>query len=292
MSDPQKQFGTIAVIGAGEMGAAVGRRLREAGARVLTTLKGRSAASVDRVRQAGLEPTDDDARLVGEASVVLSIVPPSQAMQVARRFRAALEQSTVKPIFAECNAVAPTTVRQIADLLAPSGCLFVDAGIIGGPPPAGRLDQGPRFYASGAHATSFARLAELGLDIVALDGPIGAASALKLSYAGLTKGITALGAAMVAAATRDGLADALRGELARSQPGILSRLERGLPGMFHKAYRWVGEMEEIAAFLGDPQSGAEIYSGAALLYERISADVNSGGGDSSMLPALQSFVRG
>lgn len=292
MNEPRRPDEIIAVIGAGEMGAAVGRRMREAGARVLTTLKGRSAASVNRVHEAGLEVVDDDDRLVAEVSVVLSIVPPSQAMQVAQRFRAPLERAAYKPIFAECNAVAPATVRRIADLLAPAACRFVDAGIIGGPPPAGRLDTGPRLYASGPDAAGFARLRERGLDIVALEGPIGAASALKLSYAGLTKGITALGAAMVAAATRDGLADALRNELARSQPEILVRIHRALPGMFRKAYRWVGEMEEISAFVGSPQAGAEIYSGAARLYERIAADVDRSGPDTVLLGALQSFLRG
>lgn len=292
MNGPQHDGETIVVIGAGQMGAAVGRRMREAGARVLTTLTGRSAASVNRVKEAGLEAVDDDDRLVAEASVVLSIVPPSQATHVAERFRAPIERSANKPIFAECNAVAPATVRRIAALLAPSGCPFVDAGIIGGPPPAGRLDAGPRFYASGPDAAAFTQLAHRGLDIVALDGPIGSASALKLSYAGLTKGITALGAAMVAAATRDGLAGALRNELARSQPEILTRIRRTLPAMLPKAYRWVGEMEEISAFVGDPQTGAEIYAGAARLYQRIAEDVDSGGGpDAVLLGALRSFLR-
>jgi putative dehydrogenase len=291
MSESQRQVETIAVIGAGEMGAAVGRRMREAGARVLTTLKGRSAASARRVDEAGLEVIDDDDRLIADAAFVLSIVPPDQAAQVAERFRTPIERAPRKPIFVECNAVAPATVRRIAALLAPGGSRFVDAGIIGGPPPAGRLGQGPRFYASGPDAKLATRLGAYGLDIAALDGPIGAASALKLSYAGLTKGITALGAAMVAAATREGLDDALRAELARSQPEILARIQRGLPAMFRKAYRWTGEMEEIAAFLQSAEAGAEIYTGAARLYERIAADVNGEDSGPAIVAALQSFLR-
>jgi putative dehydrogenase len=291
MSNSQRRVETIAVIGAGEMGAAVGRRMREAGARVITTLAGRSPASARRVAEAGLEVVDTDERLAGEAAFILSIVPPGQAIRVAERFRAPLSSAAHIPVFVECNAVAPATVRRIADLIASAGYRFVDAGIIGAPPPAGRLDKGPRFYVSGPDAHLISRLRSYGLDIATLDGPVGSASALKLSYAGLTKGITALGAAMVAAASREGLDGALRSELARSQPEILARIERGLPGMFPKAYRWVAEMEEIAAFVGSARAGATIYVGAARLYEQIASDLDAQGGERTMLAALQSFLR-
>jgi 3-hydroxyisobutyrate dehydrogenase-like beta-hydroxyacid dehydrogenase len=272
MGDSEHRVHTVAIVGAGEMGAAVGRRLREAGARAVTTLKGRSAASVERVRRAALEVTDDDDALVSEADVIMSIVPPGQADAVAQRFRAPLARAAGKPIFAECNAVSPATVRRIADSLATTGCRFIDAGIIGGPPPAGRLDKGPRFYASGTDAQLLAQLRDYGLDIAILDAPVGAASALKMSYAGLTKGIAALAAAMIGGASRAGLAAALRDELARSQPQLLTYLAPRAPAMFPKAYRWVAEMEQIAEFLGAPESGSGIYTGAARLYERIAAE--------------------
>ncbi|HKM99157.1 MAG TPA: DUF1932 domain-containing protein [Candidatus Binataceae bacterium] len=276
----------VAIVGAGEMGAAVGRRLRQSGARVLTSLAGRSGESELRVRQAELEVVDDDAALVRDADFVLSIVPPGVAVAVAERYRASLAIAARQPIFADCNAVSPATARRIGDVLA--GCRYVDAGIIGGPPPADLNAAGPRFYASGPHAPDFAKLAEFGLDIAVLDGPIGAASGLKLSYAGLTKGITALGAAMVGAAARDGLGNALRSELARTQPHILARLERQIPAMFPKAYRWVAEMEEIAEFLGGDDRGAMIYKGAARLYEQIAAQ-NEGGASAGAVRALTDF---
>ena len=262
---------TVAIVGAGEMGAAVGRRLREAGARVVTSLAGRSAESVARVRDAGLEIVDDDDSLVRDANFVLSIVPPGLAFEVAERLRAPLSRAQTKPVFVECNAISPATCRRIRDLLGAT--TFIDAGIIGGPPVAGTQDpaKGPRFYASGAHAHLFIQLAGFGLDIAILDGPVGAASGLKLSYAGLTKGFTALCATMLGAAEREGLADALRAELARSQPSFLARMERALPDMWPKAYRWVAEMRQIAEFVGSPDEGATIYAGAALLYQRIAS---------------------
>jgi hypothetical protein len=108
--------------------------------------------------------------------------------------------------------------------------------------------------------------------VAVLDAPIGAASALKLSYAGLTKGFTALGTAMITAAANAGLSDALRTELARSQPDLLVRLEHFIPAMFPKAYRWVAEMEEISNYAGGTATGAAIYQGAARLYEHVSAE--------------------
>ncbi|MGC1676777.1 MAG: DUF1932 domain-containing protein [Candidatus Binataceae bacterium] len=262
----------VAMIGAGEMGAAVGRRLKLNGARVLISIKGRSPASKQRVRRAELEVIDDDAALIRDADFVLSIVPPGVAVEIARRYRSALDASANHPIFVDCNAISPATARRIGEVLAGCRCRYVDAGIIGGPPPEDLSAAGPRFYASGENAADFAHLSTFGLDIAVLDSPIGAASGLKLSYAGLTKGITALGAAMIAAASRDGLADALRSELARSQPQILSRLARQVPAMFPKAHRWIAEMKEIAEFLGGNDQGAMIYEGAACLYERIAAE--------------------
>ena len=262
---------TVAIVGAGEMGAAVGRRLREAGARVVTSVAGRSAESFARVRDAGLEAVSDDDSLLSGADFVLSIVPPGVAVEVAERLREPLGRARNKPVFVECNAISPATCRRIRDTLGAT--TFIDAGIIGGPPVAGTQDpaKGPRFYASGDDAHLLMRLANYGLEIAVLDGPVGTASGLKLSYAGLTKGFTALCATMLGAAEREGLADALRSELARSQPSFLARMDRALPDMRPKAYRWVAEMQQIAEFVGDAENGATIYEGAALLYQRIAS---------------------
>jgi len=278
---------TIAIIGAGEMGAAVGRRMRESGARVITTLAGRGAASAERVRQAQLEVIEDDDRIAREARFILSIVPPGVALSVAERFRAPIERTAEKPIFVDCNAVSPATVRRIAATLAPSRCSFIDAGIIGGPP---RGNYNPRFYASGPTAQAMTRLRDFGLDIEVLDEKIGTASGLKLSYAGLTKGFIAIGAAMIAAASRNGLGPALKAELERSQPQTLEMLRTRVPAMFPKAYRWVAEMEEIATFLGAGNQGATIFEGAAKLYEQIAAAVAAESGAHS-IAEFDSFFR-
>ena len=291
MSDSDRAK-TIAIVGAGEMGAAVGRRLSESGARAVTTLKGRGAASVERVRDAKLEIVDDDDQFVAESAIILSIVPPGEAIAVAERFRGPLMRAALKPIFAECNAVSPATVRRIAESLAPTRCGFIDAGIIGGPPRGGGKGTGPRFYASGENAHELTRLRDFGLDVVVVDGGIGAASALKMSYAGLTKGLIAVGAAMFGAASRAGLASLLREELARSQPQLLAMLTAMIPRMYSKAYRWVSEMEQIAEFVGGDETGGKIYVGAARLYEQLAADFEKSRDTADSIAALNSFCRG
>jgi 3-hydroxyisobutyrate dehydrogenase-like beta-hydroxyacid dehydrogenase len=292
MSDSDLRAKTIAIVGAGEMGAAVGQRMRESGARVITTLKGRSAASVARVHDANLEIIDDDDILVAESALVLSIVPPGEATGVAERFREALTRVALKPIFVDCNAVSPATVRRIADSLAPTRCGFIDAGIIGGPPRPGGAGKGPRFYASGEEAPQLTTLRGFGLDVAIVDGGIGAASALKMSYAGLTKGFIAVGAAMFGAAARAGLASALREELSRSQPQLLAMLTAMIPAMYSKAYRWVSEMEQIADFVGGDTTGDAIYMGAARLYEQLAADFEQHRDAAESIAALNSFCRG
>lgn len=260
---------TIVVIAAGEMGSTVGRLLRERGARVLTSLRGRSNASKARAERAGLVAIDDDHRLVADADFILSIVPPGQAVVFAERMAPILRASNRKPAFVDCNAVCPRTASEIARVIAPTECPFVDAGIIGAPPRDGY--GGPRFYASGPHAASFAKLRGYGLDVRVLDEAVGTASALKLSYASLTKGLTALGAVLILGAERAGVAEPLRRELEDSQPTLLKWLDRQIPIMFPKAYRWVAEMEEIAAYLEADPAGQEIYRGAADFYRRIAA---------------------
>ena len=262
----------VAVIAPGNMGAAVAKRLTEHKVTVLTELTGRSEASAKRAREAGMQAVEE--QQLTDADFLLSIVPPGDALALAKRLAGVLTAANKKPIYVECNAVSPQTVAQIADVIAATGCAFVDAGIIGPPPKPGASNT--KFYASGPHAREFARLNDYGLIIRVLDGPLTAASALKMSYAGVTKGFTALGAAMMLAATRGGSAEALHAELAESQPGLLAFLTKMTPPMYSKAYRWVAELDEIAAFVDGDHPEHVMLEGAARLYERIAQDFEDG----------------
>jgi putative dehydrogenase len=257
----------VAVIAAGGMGSAVGKRLTENGVRVLTSLDGRSEASAARAKAAGMVAASDPE--IAAADIVLSIVPPGEALRLAQRLAPALSAANKKPVYADCNAVNPDTVKQIAAVIAQTGCPFVDAGIIGGPPRAGY--DGPSFYVSGEDASKVEPLNDLGLVIRRMDGPIGAASAIKMSFGGITKGLIAIGSAMTLAAHRAGVAEALDAELAASQPNTLATLKRMVPDMPPKAYRWVAEMEEIADFTGS-DAERDMYRAIARFYERLSQD--------------------
>jgi 3-hydroxyisobutyrate dehydrogenase-like beta-hydroxyacid dehydrogenase len=273
----------VTVIAPGNMGAPVGGRMVEHGLKVLTSLAGRSAESAARARAAGLTSASDEEIAAGD--FILSIVPPGDALGLAKRLAPALTASNAKPVYVDCNAVSPPTVESIAAVIAPTGCAFVDAGIIGSPPKKG--SAGPTFYASGPAAPRFATLQEYGLKIRVLDGPLSAASALKMSYGGITKGCTALGAAMFLAATRGGSADALYRELTESQPQLLAWFSKQVTGMYPKAYRWVAEMDEVSDFAGPEVGTDDIYAAIAQFYEHVARDFD---GDQKAVSALKEFV--
>jgi putative dehydrogenase len=263
---------TIVVVAQGEMGAAVGQRLHSRGAAVRTSLQGRSDASRLRAREAGMVPVDDDFALVTGANFVLSIVPPGDAKAFAERMAPTLAKLDRKPIYADCNALAPATVREVAAAIAPSGCAFADMGILGGPPsPSGA--GGPRIYASGPGARSALALKDYGLDIRILDGGgIGDASAVKMGYACLTKGTQAIGASMMLGAMRNNVSEAVKDALADSMAEVFGYTAKQMPRMFPKAYRWVAEMEEISKFLAADPGASQMLAGAARLYEQIAQD--------------------
>lgn len=273
----------IAVIAAGAMGSAVARRLVEHGATVVTSLAGRSDATVRRAVEAGMREADDDA--IAGSEVILSIVPPAEALALAERLAGPLSRASNKAIFVDCNAVNVQTVQQIERVIAPTGAAFVDGGIVGPPPGPG---GDPTLYLSGEHAPKLATLGDLGLRIRVMAALVGGASALKMSYAGINKGITLLSAAMILGATRAGAAEALRAELSASQPELLARLARTIPDMYSKAHRWAPEMEEIAEFLGDDPAGRDMFEGIADLCRRLAADQI---GERAEIAALDAFVR-
>ncbi|KAF9453927.1 6-phosphogluconate dehydrogenase C-terminal domain-like protein [Macrolepiota fuliginosa MF-IS2] len=285
----------ISVIAAGAMGGGVARRLTDSGATVLTYLEGRSEQTRKRAQEAGVLDASLE-EITQRSDFILSILPPRDAFSLAQRITQQLAShpraTDRQLIYADCNAVNVTTVKSISGLFEETSVAFVDACIIGGPP---KGSHDPVFYGS-VHPKdiealrSFVGLSAWGLRTKALDGEganIGDASALKMSYAGISKGLTGLMATMVLAAhsSSPATAEALISELNESQPELLHRLTVHLPRMLPKAYRWVGEMEEIAEFVGGGEG--EIYRGLAKLYGRVE---NSIIGDGNDIRVLEQFV--
>lgn len=232
----------IGLLGIGEMGGNMARELTGAGFRVVSVLKGRSAESVARAKEAGIEEVPDLKSLVAACDILFSVLPPSVAEEEARAVADCLRDAPKPLTFVEGNAISPVLVREIADLFDGLPVTFVDGGIVGQPPKDGKV---PRLYLSGAGSAALDGLDGPAFQIIHLSDSIGDASGFKMVYASQTKGHNALLTAGFVAAERMGLLEAFVTELKDSQPGFLSKAEANIPRLPADAGRWVREMEEI-----------------------------------------------
>ncbi len=257
---------TVGILSPGDMGHTVGERLKSKGLRVVAHLADRSARTRSLAEKAGIEEVSSYDALVVEADIVLCILVPAEAGAAAQKVADALRSTGADLLYADCNAIAPQTTIEIGKTISDAGGRFVDASIIG-PPPRG--EGATRFYASGKHANELARLNDYGLDVPVISDRIGDASAIKMCYAGLTKGLTALCTELLVAAEALGIREALFAEYNLSQAAMLKRMEGGLPGMPPKSRRWVGEMEEISATMAGVGMTGKFHDGAADIYRFI-----------------------
>jgi 3-hydroxyisobutyrate dehydrogenase-like beta-hydroxyacid dehydrogenase len=261
---------TVALLHPGEMGVAVGACARARGARVVWASEGRSPATRERAEAAGLEDLETLPATVAASDVVVSVCPPHGAVELAR----AVSGLGFRGVFVDGNAVSPDTSREIGRIVETTGATFVDGGIVGPPPGSGR---GTRLYLSGKGAEGVAALfAESALATVVLDGGIGAASALKVCYAAWTKGATALIADVRALAAHAGVDAALVAEWTLSQPEALTRSGH-VTASARKAWRWIAEMEEIAATFAAAGLPDGFHRAAAEIYARLEGYQNASG---------------
>jgi 3-hydroxyisobutyrate dehydrogenase-like beta-hydroxyacid dehydrogenase len=254
---------TIALLHPGAMGATVGASLRAAGHRVFWSPDGRSAATAERAAAAGLEDGGALADTVRASDVVLSVCPPHAAMAVAEAVLAA----GFRGLYVDANAVSPQRARAIAEHVVATGASFVDGGIVG--PPA--VKPGTTWlHLSGPRAAEVAALVTAGpLHVAAVSDRVGDASALKMCFAAYTKGTTALLAASLAAAERLGVRAALDAQREALEPGSDAELAERVRRSSAKAWRFEGEMHEIAdtfAAAGVPEG---FHRAAADVYRRM-----------------------
>ncbi len=255
---------TVAVVGTGDMGAAVGGALARAGYRVVTAGEGRSLASRELATKAGIEDLGSLTAVVRGAGLVLSIVPPAAAHDFAVAVAAAMRATGTQPTFADCNAIAPATVRTVGATFVATGAAFVDVGIVGrGPGPSG---ERTRFYVSGPARRALLDLTVPEIELVDLGGEIGTASALKMAYASLTKGTDALLTSVLLAAEQLGVRPALMRELEFSQREALARMHARVPFLAATAKRFGPEMAEIAATYASVGVTPDFHRGAEWLY--------------------------
>ncbi len=254
---------TVGLLHPGEMGSAVGASLVAGGARVLWASQGRGHETRARAEGIGLEDARTLEDLVRRAQVILSVAPPHAAADVAR----AAGALRFCGLYVDANAISPETARDIGRIVERAGARFVDGGIIG---PANRKPGAARIYLSGASAAHVAPLFSAGpVSAIVLDGPVGAASALKMAFAAWNKGMQALLTSIRALAIAEGVDAGLLAEWRISMPDVPARSERAVHDNARKAWRFVGEMEEIARTFAQAGLPTGFHEAAAEVYRRL-----------------------
>ena len=247
----------------GQMGSSIAAAAVAGGHEVSWASEGRSSATAERVARVGLVDVGTVASMADAADMIVSVCPPASAVDVAREVAA----SSFGGIYVDANAVSPATGNDVAAIVEAAGATAVDGGIVG--PPAWQ-EGSTRLYVAGSSADVVAEAMRGGLlGVVALDGDFGAASALKMAYAGWTKGSSALLLTIAAYAKSAGVLDDLVAEWDMSQPGVANRAAASARGTAPKAWRFVGEMKEIAESLSAAGLPDGFHGGAGDTYEQM-----------------------
>ena len=260
------EISTVAILSPGDMGHAVGQRLRENELDVITCLAGRSQRTRDLAEKAGIRDVGSMRDLVEQSDLVMSMTVSAAVPGLCREVADAVKETGSDLLFAECNAIAPQLTRELEPVITGAGARFVDVSIIGGPP---RPGYSPHFYTSGEQAGEFAQLNSYGLEVIELDGEVGKASGIKMCYAAMTKGTSALYSELLIAAELMGLTEALLNEFQSGQSAVLQRMERNIPTVPPRSRRWVSEMEEIRDTFANLGMTPHLFEGVAEMYRFI-----------------------
>jgi L-threonate 2-dehydrogenase len=236
-------FKRIGIMSIGEMGFHWAKLLTSHGVEVLTYDKDRGETSRKRAENAGVKSLPSMERLVNDAEIIVSIVIPSAAKRVAEKVAEAVGKSGRKGLFLlDANAISPMTADDIAGVLAPAGISFIDGCIIGS---ASRMGKGTLVYVSGADASHVQPLESFDIPIRVLGPNTSQASAFKIVYAGLTKGLQGLFCELFMGAQRFGLLDEIRAQYEESFPGLLDKVAPSIVGLRIHAGRRAEEMDEL-----------------------------------------------
>ncbi|MCG6134639.1 MAG: DUF1932 domain-containing protein [Nostoc sp. LLA-1] len=257
---------TVGILSPGDMGQAIAAVLNQNGLKTIAALEDRSPRTRQLAAAANIEDVGSLTQLVIQSDVVLSVLVPAAAKAAAKQVAEAIDNVGKQILYVDANAIAPQKVKRIAQIIESVGGTFIDASIIGPPP---RVPGRTRIYASGKQTDEFLQLGNYGLDIRIIGEEIGQASGLKMSYAALTKGLTAIGTELLIAAHRLGLDEQLWNEISSSQPELAAILTRSIPSMTPKAHRWIGEMEEIAETFKEVGLTERTFYGAADIYRLV-----------------------
>lgn len=231
---------------------------------MVVALEGRSERTCRLAAATGLEDVGSLASLLAEADVVLSVVPPGEAVDVAGELAA--HAALTQPLVADLNAVSPTTARRVGAVLADGGLELVD-GSISGPPPQKRGTT--RIYLSGPRAAEVAALPFDGVDCVVVGESVGSASAVKMCTASVYKGRVALLTQALRTAHANGVVEHVLADLADAGMASPARTGARLGQASAKAWRYVAEMEEIAATQAEAGLTPDLFRALARVYAEL-----------------------
>jgi 3-hydroxyisobutyrate dehydrogenase-like beta-hydroxyacid dehydrogenase len=236
-------FENIAIMSIGEMGFHWAKLLKGHGVEVLTYDKDRGEVSRKRGENAGVKSVGSLTDLVRQSDLIVSIVVPSAAIDVAKKVAEAVKTAGRKNlIFLDANAISPMTAEEIAKNLQPAGVSFVDGCIIGS---AARMGKGTIVYVSGPEANHLQILEKFNIPVKVLGASTSQASAFKVVYAGLTKGLQGLFCELLMGARRFGLLQEIRAQYDESFPGLLDKVSSSIVGLSIHAGRRAEEMDEL-----------------------------------------------
>lgn len=268
----QSKSVTVGILSPGEMGSAIGRDMVRNGIRVISSLDDRSDRTKLLSKNVNIEDVGSYYEVVNQSDIILSIVVPSEAKNVGNIISETLRNSTHKIIYVDCNAISPDSVKSISEMIVETGSIFVDAGIIGPPPNNNDI---PRLYVSGPDLDLIMDLDGNGIKVVPIGEMIGSASGMKMCYAGITKGTSALYLASLMVSNLFGISDELITELEYSQKSVFSRIQN-MNKIPTTAERFSGEMLEIAHTFSSIGMTSGFHFGAADVYRLIaSTDLSS-----------------
>lgn len=260
----------VAVLYPGALGAALGKAILEAGGSPITCLCGRSATTRERARAANFVVASSIEELARASDIVVSLVPPASAVEVARRFAACTRdhyaENAAKPIFIEANSVAGRTKKHIAGILSSVGMACCDGAFLG---PANRIGAENVMLLSGSGADRVAPVFEKMIEVRVVGDEIGQAASLKMTMAILTKALPALFLEMVSASAKQGQLGPAVDLMKRLYPGILAFLERTLPTYPEHIARRVFELTEVRDWLCELGQSAVMTAGAVTVLERL-----------------------
>jgi len=241
-------FQRIGILSIGEMGYHWAKILTSRGIEVLTYAKDRSETTRKRAENVGVKCVPSTATLIKDADLIVSIVVPSAAKRVATKVAKAAAKSGRRNLLClDANAISPMTADEIGKILQPSGINFVDGCIIGS---ATKMDKGAVVYVSGPQAARIQELESYGFSVRVLGSTLAQASAFKVFYAGLTKGLQGLFVELLMGARRFGLLDEILKRYEESFPGLLDKVTSSIVGLRIHAARRAEEMDELKRTFG------------------------------------------